>query len=308
MALPTRERIIELFDELVADGVVLHSASHFAQVDSGGYPVWMSGTTHLLGPMLTWGLQFELRICPVLATKPTLADAKQDNPLLDRTATFGDGSDINCGDMRLIIARINESHLLVFNKFCVHRPQLLLLTLDSYRRQHEALEMDDFDAALETLRALDSMYVIYNCGEAAGCSRRHKHMQVLQGPPFAFEAFSDTNMKDKSTIPFRYFSHRLTKGKEETAASLHQAYKALLGQARGALSLDSALDSDVCPHNVVIYQDRIIVIPRRRAAFQHASANAAGMLGSAWVPNQANAEEWISLGPLNVLRELGVPN
>lgn len=212
---------------------------------------------------------------------------------------------MHCTDERLKIARLNGTHDLALNLFCVDRPQLVVLTLDSYRRQHEPLDLDDFKAALEMLRSLGNMYVIYNCSEAAGCSRVHKHMQGLRGPPTAFASFVGGEEK-KSKIPFQYFSHHFAQGFGEASASdLLKVYEGLLGRVRDALGESG---TEVRPHNVILWKDWMIVIPRRTAALEKASANAAGMLGSIWAPDRCGVDEWMRLGCRRVLKELGVPN
>lgn len=208
-----------------------------------------------------------------------------------------------CPDERLIIAKLNGTHDLALNLFCVDRPQLLVLTLDSYRRQHEPLDGDDFKAVLEVLGRCNGMYVIYNCSEAGGCSRTHKHMQGLRGPPFAFNALIDAEGSTK--VPFQYFLHHFEQGFQRTSASdLLKIYQDLLGRCSNILGLS---DTDTCPHNVVLWNDRIVVIPRRKGSIQGASANTVGMLGSIWVPDKKDMDEWMRLGCANVLRELGVP-
>ena len=207
-------------------------------------------------------------------------------------------------DPRLVVARLNNTHDLVLNLFSVDRPQFVLLTLDSWKRQHEPLHIDDFKAALETLEELKDIYIIFNCSEAAGCSRIHKHMQGLKGPPTAFDLFT-TLEPHKSTIPFSYFAHHFASGFAHTpVADVLSLYQNLLGQTRSALGKN---EEDVCPHNVILWRDWMIVVPRRKAAVEKASANAAGMLGCVWVPEQSGVDEWLKLGCKRVLEELGAP-
>lgn len=210
-----------------------------------------------------------------------------------------------CPDPRLIITKLNGgTHDLALNMFCVDRPQLMMLTTDSYRRQHEPLDADDFRAMLETITKMPSMYAIYNCGEVGGCSRVHKHMQGLRGPPFAFDAFvrgKEGSMK----VPFQYYLHRFDiKIVDVSVVHLLEVYKGFLDQTRTALGLSK---EEACPHNVVLWDDTLIVIPRRKGAWSGASANTGGMMGSVWVPDQAGVDKWLQAGCANVLRQLGVP-
>ena len=204
-------------------------------------------------------------------------------------------------DERLIIAKLNGTHDLAFNLFAVDDAQLMMLTCDSYRRQYEPLDIEDFEAALKILRDLDDTYVIYNGGQNAGCSRMHKHLQGLKGPPHAF----DVLINDGAKVPFEYFKHHFQGGLESTPAQeIVNVYQALLARSRAALGLK---EEEPCAHNVVLWRDWLLVIPRSSAYFEKTSGNAAGMCGSPWVPEQSQVDEWMRLGPGNVLRALGVP-
>jgi ATP adenylyltransferase len=211
-----------------------------------------------------------------------------------------------CPDERLILAKLNGTHDLALNMFSADKPQLILLTLDSYRRQHEPLDADDFAAALEVLRKFDSMYVIYNCTETGGCSRIHKHLQALKGPPKAFEVLMQQPENGASKVPFQYFTHQFDQDFKATSASdLRVVHEKLLGQAKRVLGIPES--SGICPHNLVLWRDTMIVIPRRSGAFEGATANAAGMMGSVWVPEPKGLDAWKRLGPRNILQEFGVP-
>lgn len=182
------------------------------------------------------------------------------------------------------------------------RPQLLMLTLDSYRRQHEPLDQDDFTVTLEVLKRYPSMYVIFNGGEQAGCSRVHKHLQGLRGPPHAFKSLvSGSNTR----VPFKFFRHHFNQSFHDVSAgNVLEVYNSLLSQSRVVLGLSM---QENCPHNVVMWDDWLIVIPRRKGSFQGANGNAGGMLGSIWVTSEEHVDKWTKVGCANVLRELGVP-
>ena len=210
-----------------------------------------------------------------------------------------------CPDERLIIAPLNATHDLALNLFCVDRPQLLMLTLDSYKRQHEALDVDDVTVMLYVLRQFPSMYVIFNCGELGGCSRVHKHLQGLKGPPHAFDHLISAVSDRTKKVPFRYFLHHFSEGFINTSASdVLSVYTRLLAQCQPA---PGASEKDAPPHNVAMWADYLIVIPRRSGSTEGASANTGGMLGSVWVTGQQQVDEWLRIGCANVLRELGVP-
>lgn len=252
------------------------------------------------------------------------------NPAFATSRKWGPGSDIFCPDERMILAQVNSTHDLALNLFCVDRPQLLLLTLDSYKRQHQALDKDDFTVMLTMLTTFPSMYAIYNCGERGGCSRIHKHIQGLRGPPHAFDHLinhhnsnSDSSSNDdnddaaaaaatattSSKLPFKAFSHHFPQTFANTSPSQVLAvYTSLLAHCEALL--DTSNEDAAPPHNVVLWRDWLIVVPRRKGNFQGASANAGGMLGSVWVPSSQYVQQWMHVpggGCARVLAELGVP-
>ncbi|KKY13780.1 hypothetical protein UCDDS831_g08726 [Diplodia seriata] len=173
--------ILEAFDDLAQRQFIVYGETQAVLYADGGFP-------------------FQFRICPALARKPQLQDAPDDNK---PARTFGPGSDLEFADDKLLLGTINETHHLVLNKFCVFRPQYVLLTADSFRRQDEPLSLADFDAVLAAWNRLSgSHYALYNCMEAAGSSRVHKHLQLFTHPA-DFTLFPDRPDAHAAKIPFR---------------------------------------------------------------------------------------------------------
>jgi ATP adenylyltransferase len=87
----------------------------------------------------------------------------------------------------------------------------MLLNNGSYRSQNEPL--DHIEAALTFLASVEDPHcVLYNCNKDAGCSRLHKHAQIMKKPeaavsePSSFRFFPD--IKDSGVhVPYRYFRH-----------------------------------------------------------------------------------------------------
>ncbi|KAF2465185.1 uncharacterized protein BDR25DRAFT_328788 [Lindgomyces ingoldianus] len=251
----SEEQIIMTFDQLAREVVLGYGPYESVRLECDGYPL-------------------EFRICPTLSRKPN-AIGKMLDASFDLSRRWSPGSD------RLKITVLNNTHDLSVNLFCVDRPQLLLLTLDSYRRQHEPLDSDDFNAALTLIRDPPSIFGIFIGGGAAGCSRVRKHMQGLRGPPFAFDLFTS---EDKKTIPFKFYSHQFVDGLGVTTASDPvEMYEVLLRQSRDALSSYGLQETEP------------------------SSANAGGMMGSIWVSEKRVADAWAELGYRNVFETLGVP-
>jgi ATP adenylyltransferase/5',5'''-P-1,P-4-tetraphosphate phosphorylase II len=184
----------------------------------------------------------------------------------------------------------------------------MLLTADSYQRQETVLTSEDLSAAWKVLNAFDTAhYVFYNCTSDSGNSREHKHMQLFQKPLSGedgkgFVLFPDS--KTPPPVPFKYFIKHFSS--QPSTEELHATYEKLLVQAREALGLPK--DAHRCPHNMVLVEEWMMVIPRRRALVGETTVNAAGMMGLVWATSDEDVEAWKSMGPAKVLSEVGVPN
>ncbi|OAP65495.1 hypothetical protein AYL99_01467 [Fonsecaea erecta] len=280
------EQALAAFDDLVARQVILYGPETVVRIKDQGFG-------------------FEFRICPELALKPATADATN-NAAFEQLPKYGPGSDLVDADPGLVVTKVQGTHLLVLNRFAVFRPQYLILTLDSFRRQTEDLDKTDLAAAWLVLHHLShEHFVMFNCGNEAGCSRSHKHMQVIPCSD-GFELFPDLETLDPEGIAFSYFVQRLQPEVQETLDSLLPVYQWLRHEAHAVWRTCSEDTLDYFPHNMVLTKRWMMVIPRRKVAVQGASANAAGMMGMVWVTNTQQVEQWQRLGLTKVLAELGV--
>ncbi|KAL9619412.1 MAG: hypothetical protein Q9160_006007, partial [Pyrenula sp. 1 TL-2023] len=259
---------------------------------------------------------YEFLISRALSGKPQVGDDIPKGSSTENPKCFGPGSDIVDDHPKILVQTIHDTHLLVLNKFTIFRPQLLLLTVDSYRRQTEPLTFEELRAAWAVLTGIGKKYyVLFNCTPVAGASRMHKHMQVIPHPVTVngvedgFQFFPDLESSTQATaVPFKNFIERCRGLSGETSKrdqQIFEMYLRLLAQTRAALSIPP--EDPVCPHNVVLTQDWMILIPRRSKVFHGITANAAGMMGSVWLMKQSEFEEWKARGPANVLAALGVP-
>lgn len=257
---------------------------------------------------LTTPTKFEFHISPSLRTKPAyIGDNSHSNDSAS-PACFGPGSDIANSNPDLLIATINQTHLLIINKFSVFRPQLLLLTCDSYRRQHEPLAVEDFAAIYSVMSSSKTHHlVIYNCGPIAGASRNHKHVQILPRPAHLFP--DDPNF-DPEVIPFQYVLRCLRDLNFENpdcSSKLPEIYHELLAEAKEGLKSLGTNNDGYFPHNVALVREWMIVIPRRSNNFEDITANAAGMMGSVWLKSEDELDCWKQIGPTKALAGLGFP-
>ncbi|OQV01041.1 hypothetical protein CLAIMM_06458 [Cladophialophora immunda] len=175
------KQVFAAFDDLVARQIILHGPETVVRTRDQGF-------------------DFEFRICPALASKPATADATN-NAAFEQLPKYGPGSDLVDADPGVVVTKIHGTHLLVLNLFAVFRPQYLILTLDSFRRQTENLDKTDLSAAWRVLHHLShEHFVMFNCGSEAGCSRLHKHMQVIPCSE-GLTLFPDLETRDPRAFP-----------------------------------------------------------------------------------------------------------
>jgi ATP adenylyltransferase len=247
-----------------------------------------------------------------LVKKPTFQNTQpQTQQSIDSTEYRRPGSDICTTGYE--IADVGTTHILVANKFCFARPHLVLLTLDGHKRQFDALNHEDLAAAWNALKPLNRNYVaFYNCGKEGGCSRLHKHLQLMPMAEECFASFLEHDDDREPCVPFEWFHKRLHP-EHTTVAGLVETYRDLLEAATGAVEQGGPEKMDTrpgatIPHNVIFTRRWMVVIPRRRGAISNnkIAANALGMLGYIAVSNKKEVGDWVQFGPTEALGQFGV--
>ncbi|PYI16469.1 hypothetical protein BO99DRAFT_390664 [Aspergillus violaceofuscus CBS 115571] len=299
----TNAAALSEFDALVRRGLVVYSPSKIVRLQVDNF-------------------HFEFRISQSLTNKPH--SNNDNNDTTSSPATFGPGSDLACPTPDLIIATIHTTHIFVPNGYSVFRPQFLLLTQDSYRRQHEILDREDLEAACAVLCALGQdggrrYFAMFNCGRTAGASRQHKHMHIIPwksvngGNKTPGSTILPNNPAPRSSdIPFAHFRVPLSPSSFQDRAyseSVLDAYLGLLAEMRSALGDGGEGDGEGnIPHNVILVEDWIMVIPRSKDRHRpDIAVNGAGMVGSVWLDREEILSRWLEIGPAEVLRGVGYP-
>lgn len=304
------EILLSKFDQLIQAGIVLYDKDQeIISEEDQGLKVSLSEVC-MESNLLTL-LQFHFILTSALLKKPTLLSSQLREHHAQNHEQKREGSDINTRDFE--IGEIGDNHFLAANMFCFARPHLMLLTSNARLKQYEALQRSDFEAAWMILDSVNSDYVtFYNCGQNAGCSRLHKHMQLMLLPKNTFAAFLDSDNGKEPHMPFYWF-HRRLQTQHVDPDRLSNIYQELLVEsskvsAGGFEHASERLPDAVCPHNMVLIKRWMMVIPRRRAGInKQAGANAIGMLGHIAIATHKEIDGWKRLGLTSVLAELGVP-
>ncbi|KAJ5972817.1 uncharacterized protein N7479_002735 [Penicillium vulpinum] len=280
--------VLSKFDNLVQSGLVLYDDKQQIIEHIDGH------------------LKFQFVLTSALAKKPTLTTAQPQSEADTPKSEKREGSDISTTGFELGAL---DSHFLIVNKFCFARPHLMLLTSDGYKRQYEALNEADLGSMWQILVSMERDYVgFYNCGQNGGCSRLHKHMQLMPMPSNSFAAFLDAPNEPETKVPLEWFYRRFEG--EVTPATLIGAYKDLLEEATkvGGDYMASAPPGAVCPHNIILTKRWMIVLPRRQGGInKEAGVNSLGMIGIIAVATTKEIDNWVRLGLTESLAEVGVP-
>lgn len=190
----------------------------------------------------------------------------------------------------------------------------MLITSDGYQRQYESLNLDDIKSAWFLLSALDTDYVaFYNCGQDGGCSRLHKHVQLIPTPPNLFASFLDAKDGKPSRVPFEWFYCRLNPRFRRQNAYWKSTIIFSRSQPRKGkvyLRILAWLHLTLRVYTILFSQDVGWWCSPGNALLsainKEAGVNAIGMLGYIAVATRKEIDNWIQLGLTDSLRELGV--
>jgi ATP adenylyltransferase/5',5'''-P-1,P-4-tetraphosphate phosphorylase II len=269
---------------------------------------------------------------------------------------------------------ILSTHYLIMNRFSALRGMMILLTNDFTEHQSSPLARTDLAAVWECLQALNrdqsstvastdpaipsflngteeakskrqEYYAFYNCGRASGCSREHKHMQIIPWhsykPSLAagkvlypesdttnglatepsteehrFELFEE-NLAPGIQVPMKKYGAMLDLSLLSSPATfsqhLIQTYESLFLSAAKALeipvtSLQQAHQEAIeVPHNLVLTRTWMSIVPRRQALKGWAAANSSGAFADVWIKSEPEMEAWLRGPPSELLATFGVP-
>ncbi|CAI2367316.1 unnamed protein product [Moneuplotes crassus] len=81
----------------------------------------------------------------------------------------------------LVIAHsFNEKHMLLLNKYAILPKMLLIVAKGShFETQNVPLDFYDMEGVTLAMRIVKNPVIFFNCGQSAGASQPHKHIQVI---------------------------------------------------------------------------------------------------------------------------------
>ncbi len=253
------------------------------------------------------GVRFVVRQVSSLVRKPP-AESREARPFVDPFLPY---------DPELFVADISSTHFALLNKFNVLDHHLLIVTR-AFEPQEALVDLDDFTAWLACLDEFDGLG-FYNGGREAGASQPHKHMQVVPLPlgdaglslpiaPLLDAASFDGLIGTLPGFPFEHAFTQLTPGPlEQAAAQALERYQMLLDAVGvGSVSVDGRVHQGA-PYNLLLTPRWMLLVPRSSEDAAGISVNALGFSGSLFVKNAEQLAVLRHIGPMTMLRRVGLP-
>ncbi len=212
----------------------------------------------------------------------------------------------------LFVADISDTHVCILNKFNVVDYHLLIITR-AFEEQDSLLTLEDFAAMWACLADYDGL-AFYNSGKIAGASQRHKHLQIVPLPlapsgtqiPISPLLSSAKFQNTRATIPGLPFLHAFAPLDSRGMESPFTAAAATLEQYQTLLQVLGLQVSD--PYNLLATREWMLIVPRSHEEFESISVNSLGFAGALLVRNHAQMQILKTIGPMNILKSVGVAN
>lgn len=256
------------------------------------------------------GIPFIVRMLANLVWKEAAQQQASDRPTFDPFLPY---------EPALFVTDLSDTHVCLLNKFNVVAHHLLIVTR-AFEEQEQLLNLQDFAALWACMREFDGL-AFYNGGKVAGASQRHKHLQyiplplVSAGPALPIEAVLATvefqgHVGYASSLPYVHALAHLpleqTTALPNAANTLLTIYRTLL-QSVGLSPEITEKEQQPGPYNLLATRQWMMIVPRTQEKFDSISINSLGFAGSLLVKNQDEMAVVKKLGPLHILKRVGVP-
>jgi len=250
-----------------------------AATASGALVPLETSLTHLIGEH---GISFELRHLLSATPKHLRAAGPKPNPFRP-------------WDRRLEVEQINDTHVVILNKFPVQAGHMLLIT-QAWQPQTGWLSVEDWRALAQIDETTTGLW-FFNSGPDAGASQPHRHLQLLPRRPGQTicarqEWFQNCaqGRNDLANDPLLRCCRVVPIRPNLTGEQLHQIYLAL------ARDLDLGTPAQVArprgAYNLLLSRDWMAMVRRRREGIRGFSVNALGFAGSL-LSTEESDREWI---------------
>lgn len=223
-------------------------------------------------------------------------------------------------DRDLWVADVSATHVCLLNKFNVIDAHVLLVTR-AFESQERLLTLEDFAALWRCLAEFDGLG-FYNGGQAAGASQPHKHLQLVPlplaawGTPVPIAPLIGVlpragELATSPHLPYRHAFCRIDWDPDTGIAELAQhalaRYRALLTAAGIRTTAAEDGERHATPYNLLVTRDWMLAVARSVGEHAGIPVNALGYADGFLVRSREQLEALQALGPLNLLRRVGLP-
>ncbi len=207
-------------------------------------------------------------------------------------------------DKRLFIAKINDNHNLILNKFPTQKAHMLLIT-NNWEPQDGWLSRNDFKALIEIECDTTGLW-FFNSSKSAGASQHHRHIQLLPRSENEQICPRDTwfkNLKENNNIN-RRLSRNISvferiNEKKKDSNYLYNLY-INLASSKG-LGTPSINEKPLFDYNLLITKDWIALILRSKEGYMGFEINALGFAGYFLSTNDQATNNFLSNGGEKIL-------
>ncbi|MCA9168767.1 MAG: hypothetical protein KDB23_13925 [Planctomycetales bacterium] len=228
-------------------------------------------------------------------------------------------------DPAMFVADVSSTHVALLNKFPVVPNHLLVVTRE-FQLQSTRLARADFDALANCQLQFESLG-FYNSGTIAGASQPHRHLQLIPLPltdrtdqpdPTVFPTDQSDDLNDPTDLPIDVLLLR-DAPPSSAACSSHVPFAHRwigIPAANDAATLgthflsayDRLLESvgwnEVTPqrpYNLLTTRRWMMLVPRRREAFDGISLNSMAYAGALLVRTREELDRLCTAGPMQAL-------
>lgn len=245
--------------------------------------------SHVMGEE---GMRFELRHLLSATPKHLRASGPKPNPFLP-------------WDPRLEVERIDDSHVVILNKYPVQSAHMLLIT-QAWQPQTGWLCIDDWRALARVDETTMGLW-FFNSGPDAGASQPHRHLQLLpRGAEEQICARQDWFKRcaeatfGPSDDPLLSSCRVASITSSLTGETLHETYLTLADDL--GLGHPSNDERPRGAYNLLLTRQWMAIVRRSTEGIHGFSVNALGFAGSL-LSTEASDREWIQRsGPEALLR------
>lgn len=250
-----------------------------AATASGALVPLDTSLTHLIGEH---GISFELRHLLSATPKHLRAAGPKPNPFRP-------------WDRRLEVEQINDTHVVILNKFPVQAGHMLLIT-QAWQPQTGWLSVEDWRALAQIDETTTGLW-FFNSGPDAGASQPHRHLQLLPRRPgqtiCARQEWFQNCAQGRSDLakdPLLRCCRVVPIRPNLTGEQLHQIYLALARDLELGTPAQAARPRGA--YNLLLSRDWMAMVRRRREGIRGFSVNALGFAGSL-LSTEESDREWI---------------